>query len=627
MRERRYWIKVGLFIGLLAVTSSTWGQRKMETLSRGTVVAKTGINNAFVSWRLLASDAKDIAFNVYRTTGYGSAIKQNVTPIKTATCFEDKEVDFTQNNRWTVVPVVNGAELEPTESFEVKAGDMARSYFKIPLQTPKVPRQWYRPSDGAVGDLDGDGDYDIVLHMAGRGNDNGRSGITSPPHFQAYTFEGDLLWTINLGRNIREGAHYTQFMVFDFDGDGKSEVVMKTADGTIDGKGQVIGDAQANHVNDRGHVYKGPEYLTIFNGETGAAISTVKYLPARHPKTNNPTPEQMEELWGDDHYNRSERYLACVAYLDGVHPSVVMCRGYYSRTVIAAWDFNGEKLKSRWVFDSSSGKKNKQYAGQGNHSVSVADVDNDGKDEIIYGAMVIDDDGSGLHSTGLGHGDALHVSDLDPERPGLEIFDIQERFDDAGMHFRDANSGEVLWKVASVKADEEGGDKGEGPGRGVSFNVDPRYPGNECWVFGAEIEGMYSAKGEKITDVTPPSCNFGIWWDGDLLREILDDNIVSKWNWEREELEPLMVAYGCSSNNGTKSTPVISADLFGDWREEVIFRSKDNDALWVYTTTMPTKHRFVTLMHDPVYRLSVAWQNVGYNQPPHPGFYIGADKD
>lgn len=617
---------VFLVVAMLLMAGSLCGQRYMETLTRGVVVAKTGSDKAFVSWRLLETDAKDVTFNVYRKTGKTTKVKINSKPIVKATCFEDSNVDFGQDNSWIVMPIADGNELQASKPYVVSANTQARSYFKIPLQTPRVPRQWYRPNDGSVGDLDGDGDYDIVVHMSSRGRDNGHGGMTSPPIFQAYTMEGELLWSINLGENIREGAHYTQFMVYDFNNDGKAEVVMKTADGSIDGKGNVIGDADANHVNEGGHVYKGPEYLTIFDGATGEAISTVKYLPARHPETENPTPQQMKEVWGDDHYNRSERYLACVAYLDGVHPSVVMCRGYYTRTVIAAWDFDGDKLKSRWVFDTSSSKKNRPYAGQGNHSVSVADIDNDGKDEIIYGAMVVDDDGTGKYTTGFGHGDALHVSDLDPQHPGLEIFDIQERFDDAGMHFRDANTGEVLWKVASVKADEEGGDKGEGPGRGVAFDVDPRYSGNECWVFGAEIHGMYSAKGEKISEVTPASCNFGIWWDGDLLREILDDNIISKWNWDNEELEPLMVAYGCSSNNGTKSTPVLSADLFGDWREEVIFRSKDNQSLWVYTTTIPTEHRFVTLMHDPVYRLSVAWQNVGYNQPPHTSYYMGSDK-
>ena len=252
-------------------------------------------------------------------------------------------------------------------------------------------------------------------------------------------------------------------------------------------------------------------------------------------------------------------------------------------------------------------------------------MDNDGKDEIIYGACVIDDNGKGLYSTGFGHGDAIHFSDLDPDNPGLEVFNIQERFDDAGANFRAAGSGKVLWKKPSVKAAESGGDQGEGPGRAASFNIDPRHRGSESWVNGAGITGLFSANGELISETKPRSCNFALWWDGDLLREILDRNVISKWNWDESSLEILVQDEECSSNNGTKATPSLSADLFGDWREEVIWRTIDNQELRIYTTTISAKNRFYTFMHDPVYRLGVAWQNVAYNQPPHTSFYIGED--
>jgi rhamnogalacturonan endolyase len=289
--------------------------------------------------------------------------------------------------------------------------------------------------------------------------------------------------------------------------------------------------------------------------------------------------------------------------------------------VLAAWDFRNSKLTNRWIFDSDSSEANRKFRGQGNHNLSVGDVDSDGEDEIVFGAMVLDDNGQGLYSTGLGHGDALHMSDLDPTRPGQEIFDIQERFDDAGASFRDARTGEILWKKPSVKA----GDDGEGPGRGLSLNIDPRHAGFESWVRGAEIRGMFNAKGEKISDKSPNSCNFGVFWDGDLLSELLDRNVVSKWNWVDEKTEVLLTAEGCMSNNGSKSTPALSADILGDWREEVIWRTIDNKELRIYTTTIPTKHRFYTFMHDPQYRMSIAWQNVAYNQPPHTSFYIGDD--
>jgi len=304
-----------------------------------------------------------------------------------------------------------------------------------------------------------------------------------------------------------------------------------------------------------------------------------------------------------------------------VHPSLIFSRGYYTRSVIAAWDFRGGKLTNRWVFDSDANEANRKYRGQGNHQLSVADVDADGRDEIVFGAMVLDDDGKGLYSTGLGHGDALHVSDLDPDRPGLEVYDIQERFDDAGASFRDARTGEILWKRPSIRA----GADGEGPGRGLSLNIDPRHRGFESWAFGAGLSGLFDAKGQKISDKMPRSCNFGIFWDGDLLSELLDRNTISKWNWEKETTDPIFVAEGCMSNNGTKSTPALSADLFGDWREEVMLRTADNKELRIFTTTTPTKYRFYTFMHDPQYRLSIAWQNVAYNQPPHTSFYIGDD--
>ena len=329
-----------------------------------------------------------------------------------------------------------------------------------------------------------------------------------------------------------------------------------------------------------------------------------------------------------------------------------MCRGYYTRTFLWAVDFDGKKLKQRWLFDSENPEQTKNnkptftsswdaskithgskdnphpYSGAGHHQLSIADVDGDGKDEIIYGDMVVNADGTGRYSTGCGHGDTLHVSDLDPTRPGLEVFSIQERFDDAGVHMFDANTGAPLWKKPSVKAATEGGDKGEGPARGVCFDIDPRYPGNESWAAGAGMEGLWDAKGNKIGDVKPGSCNFAVWWDGDLLRELLDRNHVDKWNWETQKTERILTAEGCSSNNGTKSTPCLSGDLFGDWREEVIWRTDDNQSLRIYSTTIPSVHRMVTLLADRQYREALAWQNVAYNQPPHPSFYIGpASKD
>jgi rhamnogalacturonan endolyase len=299
-----------------------------------------------------------------------------------------------------------------------------------------------------------------------------------------------------------------------------------------------------------------------------------------------------------------------------------MCRGYYERTTLAAWDFRGGKLVRRWLLDTGPDRSN-PYFGQGNHNISVADVDEDGKDEIVYGGCVIDDDGQGLFSTRYGHGDAMHVGDLDPENPGLEMFRIQERFDDAGAHMIALKTGKTLWKKPSVQAAKEGGDKGEGPGRGVAFDVDPRHPGMESWTAGAGIEGVWNARGEEIGRKKPGSVNFAVWWDGDVLRELLDKNHISKWNPEQQTTDRILTADGCTSINGTKANPSLSGDILGDWREEVIWPTTDGQALRVYVSTIPTDRRMRTLMHDPVYRLAIAWQNVAYNQPPHTSFYLG----
>ena len=626
--------KILLFLFLLTFFDVN-AQRVMEYLDRGLVAVKTEKNNVFLSWRLLGSDPANIGFNVYRINGDSKPKKINNKIITAATNYIDNNVNDIEKVQYFVSEVINKKEIKTSKKVNV----WDKPYLSIPLKTP----QGYSPGDASVGDLDGDGEYEIVIHMVGRGRDNGSSGITTEPILQAYKLNGQMLWEINLGKNIREGAHYTQFMVYDLDCDGKAEIACKTADGTIDGQGNVIGNIDSVYVEKRGsqatfrdrfgniqqhniegYILKGPEYLTVFEGLTGKAITTVDYLPPRHPNTLYPTSEQLREIWGDGNGNRVDRFLASIAYLDGKNPSLIMCRGYYTRTVLVAWNFKDAKLSHLWTFDSDDPNKDyRAYRGQGNHNLSVGDVDGDGFDEIIYGSCVIDHNGEGLYSTGFGHGDAMHFSDLDPENPGFEVFNIQERFDDAGMNFREAGTGKVLWKVASVSADEYGSDAGEGPGRGNSFNIDPRYPGNECWVKGAGITGLYSAKGQKISETEPRVCNFAVWWDGDLLRELLDRNVIYKWDWINNKLDTLLYASECNSINGTKATPVLSADIFGDWREEVIWRTRNNKELRIYTTTIPTDYKFYTFMHDPIYRLAIAWQNVAYNQPPHTSFYIG----
>ncbi|QNR87161.1 rhamnogalacturonan lyase [Pedobacter riviphilus] len=593
-------IRFSCFFISLCCTVQLFAQRQMEKLDRGVIAVRQSSNSAYVGWRMLGTDADDIAFNLYRKSGNNETIKLNLDPITKSTNFVDAGVKFDLSNSYFVKPILNGKELDASKSFTLVANSPVQQYLTIPLKTPVG----YSPNDVSVGDLDGDGEYEIVLHQTGRSRDNSSNGPTDPPIFQAYKLDGTFLWEINLGKNIREGAHYTQFMVYDLDGDGIAEMVCKTADGTVDGKGKVIGDSTKDWRNPNGKILDGPEFLTVFSGKTGEALATTDYIPARG----------NIGAWGgrggngknDNTGNRADRFNACVAYLDGIHPSVVMCRGYYGRTVLAAWDWRNGKLTSRWVFDSKDAKN--PFSGQGNHNLTVADVDGDGKDEIIYGSMCVDDNGKGLYTTGLRHGDAIHVSDLDPDRPGLEVFgihEIEEGTKGAGVAVYDAKTGEILWK----------GSPDEDVGRGVADNIDNTRFGAQMWWSGSN--GLYDIKGNRIGD-QPRSTNFVIYWDGDLSRELLDANHIDKYNGGR-----LFTADGAISNNGTKSTPALSADIFGDWREELILRSYDNQSLRVYTTTIPTEHRNYTLMHDPQYRLSIAWQNDGYNQPPHTGFYFG----
>ncbi|MCP5517829.1 MAG: rhamnogalacturonan lyase [Verrucomicrobiales bacterium] len=681
-------------LAIALVQASAAGQpRQMEHLERGVVAINRGDDGVFVSWRMLGSDPDGIAFNLYRVTAGGSPVRLNPEPIATTTWHQDQDADPTLANAYFVRPVLDGREGPTSRPFlnQVPAGAPARQYFELPLQLPPSTTA----SDGSAGDLDRDGEYEIVLQGTQRPRDTAAAGLTGNTVLQGYKLDGALLWTIQMGPNIREGEHDTQFMVHDLDGDGIAEIAVRTADGTVDGAGKVIGDPKADWVDrDRssrtfGKIMTGPEYFTIFDGRTGAELATTPYIPGREPTGGWGGIGGNGGMETTTTGNRLNRFLACVAYLDGARPSVIMCRGYYGRTVLAAWDWRDRRLTSRWVFDSAThpnrghpyvtaratvdaavglnkvtdgvgnwdgavpgewmvwdrygAKERRQvvavagnvltldadmtpgtdkgahvygYSGMGNHNLSVADVDGDGRDEIVYGAMVVDDNGVGLFTTGLRHGDSLHVGDLDPEHPGLEVFGPHENeggeYDQwtPGAALYEARTGRILW----------GTPDGQDVGGGVSADVDPRYPGEEMWGIPG---GLRSCKGEVISTVSPVgggNSTFVIWWDGDPLREVLGGNRILKWNWESGTMTPLLTADGCAGGR-----PVLSADLFGDWREELVLRTVDNSALRIYTTTEPTDRRLRTLMHDPQYRLSVAWQNVAYNQPPHPSFYLGHD--
>lgn len=677
----------------LLLANSAFAQRLMENLDRGVVAINQGEGKVFIGWRLLGTEVIGTPFNVYRQSGSGQAVKLNDGALTGPTYLVDNN-PLTENSTYFVRSLASGQEQNEDGKFLLAAGAPVRNYVEIPLQLPERTQA----GDGSVADLDGDGQYEIIVKGVVNEIDSASPGVADKAILQAYKMDGKLLWTITMGKNIREGEHDTMFMVADYDGDGRAEIAVRTSDGSIDGTGQVIGDPNADwrDMDPQSRAYgknlTDHAYMTIFDGLTGKLLAKEPYVPGPIPVDG----------WGgiggnsgnDNNGTRSMRFLAGVAYLDGQLPSAVMCRGVYGRTALAAWDYRGGKLSLRWLFDTNdhprkgqpyipsntsvsaavglnkvtdnTGKNwdgtrpgeamvwdrdgiaeyamiiavdgpvvtvNRQltpgenkashtygYTGQGGHALSVADVDNDGKDEIIYKSMVVDDNGKGLFVTGLRHGDAMHVGDLDVTRPGLEVFGVQENETEHGSSWPkwtpaaamyDAKTGELLWGIRN----------GVDAGAGLAGDIDPRHPGSESWGIPG---GMYNAKGENIAPRGPNMANFAIWWDGDTLREMIGGNRVAKWDWEAGTMKNVFTAQGCAAAAGTKGSPVIQGDLLGDWREEFVLR-EGNRALRIYTNTDPTEVRMHTLMHDAQYRCAVAWQNVSYNQPPHPSFAIGAD--
>ena len=606
---------------IIAVTPVILPQRLMERIDRGLVAVKV-TGGVFLSWRLLSTDPEDITFNIYKNNGQTPV---NVQPLKPAyTDFTDPA--GTSSDTYTVAVLANDREIYRSKNANV----WANQYLSIPVKKPTTGRlntngnpysaDNYTIYDGAVADLDGDGEYEIVFLWAPNNlHDNAHDGETGTVFIDAYKLDGTKLWGsdkyIDLGRNIRAGAHYLPFLVFDFDGDGKAEIVIRTADGTTDAQGRMIGNDVA-YANAYGRVLTGPEYVAIFEGATGKLLD---YAPYEPPRGN-------VQDWGDGNGNRADRFLACVAYLDGVHPSAVMTRGYYTRTTLTAWDWDGAKLTKRWMFDSR--EAGKQYEDQGNHNLSVADVNGDGKDEIIYGSLTVNHDGTALYTTGYRHGDAMHAGKFDPDRPGLQIMGVHETPLPWGMEMHDAMTGDLIWGVT-----------GSGDiGRGLTADIDPNYPGAESWSAGGL--GTYSVNGQKLGG-SLGSINMAIYWDGDTGRELFDGGAnpsVTKPSGSgtppnRSYSNPSIFTFnGASTNGGSKNNPCLQADILGDWREELILRANNDNELRIYTTVTPTVHSgagavpesgIPALMHDKTYRMAVAWQNVGYNQPPHTGFFLG----
>ena len=625
---------------------------QMENIDRAPVAlpASNG-KGIFISWRLLGTDNPNTTFDIIRN---GTTI---VSGSKT-TNFTDNE--GTTTSSYEIAVKNNGNETERTTAFTPWGNIFLRQTLDRPDggSTPASETYTYSPNDCSIGDIDGDGQYELFVKWdPSNSKDNSQKGFTGNVFIDAYKLDmtseqPTRLWRIDLGVNIRAGAHYTQFLVYDFDGDGKVEMICKTAAGSKDGKGNYVSDAATDESikavdntkdwrNSSGKVTGGQEWLTVFNGETGEAIHTIYYNPNRNGGVGGEA--GWTKNWDDrsgktdkDYGNRGERYLAAVAYLDGPksNPSAVMLRGYYTYSYIWAVDFDGKELATKWLHASDTKTTytvtngdgtSKTYTaplptgrtsgsrtayGNGNHNLSVGDYDGDGCDEITLGASAINNDGTLLYSTGYGHGDALHVGDIDPDRPGMEVFTVHEE-SAYGWDLHDAATGTIICNS----------DGASDNGRGIASDL---IASNRGYEFSSSNDrSQRNAKGDVVSTKST-SLNFRCYWNGDLQDELLDGNVMDTWNGSSVTRLLTLSNYGNSSTcNSTKKTPNLTADLLGDWREEVIlWDSTDGCTLNIFTTNIATEYAIPTLMHDHTYRMAVAWQNSGYNQPPHVGYFL-----
>lgn len=608
-----------------------------------------------LSWRWLTRFPAATSFDIYR----------NGTKLTNTTRTSLVDTDGKPGDTYKVL--IAGTQ----EAAEATAWDNIFTTISVrrpaPIKSGNTTGR-YRPDDMSVGDLDGDGQYELVLKwLPDNARDSGKDGYASPAIIAAYEMDGTPLWQqpINIGPYVRSGNHTTQFLVYDFDGDGRAEILFKTAPGTTDGQGAYVSAAgnaaiQAvdntketdketgkEIVNSKGRVTTAEEFLTIFEGATGRAMQTIWYSPSRS-MTLYPTGDAADwkynSGWADTSYNRGERYNAAVAYLDGTTslPTAIMQRGYYSYMFVWAVDWDGTNLTTRWLHRGSQGKWEVFDAagnvtrtstagtsyGQGVHGISVADVNGDGHDEICFGASTIASDGSLLCATGFGHGDAIHLTDLCPDRPGLEVMMPHEE-KPYGYDVHDATTGELIYSATGT-ADN---------GRGLAADFIPANRGFEFW--SSADKNIRSCTDGTLIKSGCPDTNFRIYWTGDPYDQTFD----GRYNSTADACAPRIIAYNTSGGantvvqdfsdfgspmacNTTKATPCLQADILGDWREELIMFQHESDwsapdcKLLIYSTPEPTDYTVPCLMEDHTYRMGIAWQNSSYNQPPHLGYYL-----
>ena len=602
-----------------------------EKMGRGVVAYRVRDDAVRVSWRYTSADPADVGFDVYR-----DGRKVTVSPVRDVTYFDDC---FGWDGKAHVYEV-RGEGKSEGGSWRL-AADAGVGFFDIALtppaagKTPDGQAYDYHPCDTTIGDLDGDGEYElVVIWWPSNARDNSQGGQTGETWLEGVKLDGTSrsLWKINLGPNIRSGSHYVPVLVADFDGDGAAEVICRTADGTVDGTGRILSEGKFAKSNafvdwrkEDSHVVFAPNYVTCFSGKTGAACDTIPYKPAVHDdpeviarKDHN----AVKKFWNARNAgNQAFRFLGAVGSFDGVRVSAVMCRGYYSRSCLVAYDLVGGKLKERWSFCSDD-EENWGYGGQGFHNLRVGDIDFDGKDEILYGHMCVDHDGQGLWTTGYGHGDALHLIQASPETRGLQLWTCHEA-KPYGVSLIDAQSGRTIFRKAGPSD----------TGSCNALDIDPKTPGIElfsgthCGIFSAKtLEGYVYPKPKPVINYYG-TLRFGIWWMGDLTRSAYSGgDVIRGYSTKGRAVWDQWKGDGsASSNHGSKGAPCLIADLFGDWREELLLRRTDNRAIRVYLTPEPTLYRFHTFLEDPVYRWSVATQMNGYNVPTGTSFYFGPD--
>lgn len=622
----------------------------------------------YLSWRAFEEefDAKNNLTTTFTIKVNGTVVKENLKATNVVLTNVDDTATFTVEG--SADKSVNGG----LKVIETKAWD--NQYIEMQLYKPADETMPdgstcnFTANDMSVGDVDADGQLELIVKWyPSNAKDNSGAGYTGKTFLDTYDVDWNtgavaLLSRIDLGINIRSGAHYTQFQVWDFDADGKAEIAVKTADGSTIYKSTDGTDATltfAGHVgackaedlptdvvsekndyrNGSGYVLSGPEYFTMFNPEEGTILDTVDYIPARGTVSK----------WGDAYGNRVDRFLSATAYLDGVHPFAVMCRGYYTRTALTAYgtkdtdeDGIGDKIYTYWAYDTDNGDGPE---GQGHHNLTVGDVDNDGKDEIVYGSSCYDHDGTLKYSTGFGHGDAMHLSDWVSWNDGMELMTVHEEWNQTyQVEIHDAETGEVIIGYPVKNTDV---------GRGVAEDIDPTSKGAEFWassgpsgegtgewdsidssVIGTEHSG--TTAWDVLSLGSTPAVNATLYWDGDLLAEIQDhvfnnkngnyypvSTFIAKWNYEKNVQEKILSTDEIFTSNGTKGNLGLIADLTGDWRDEFIARcSADDSKIRLYTTTYVTDYVIPCALDDLQYREGVAWENVGYNQPTHTSYLV-----